>query len=107
MPPTSATSSASRTTAGAGVALHITVRDWPFRAYHIAVAIVCTVGAVLIAAGVVVVRNADELLQRPISLMLAAQLIASALDHQLLSRTLPLHPDIHAGALASDHADAL
>ena len=93
--------------AGAGIALHITVRDWPFRAYHIAVAAVCAVGAVLIAAGVVVVRNADELLQRPISLMLAAQLIASALDHHLLSRTLFLHPDARAESLVTDHADAL
>ena len=53
------------------------------------------------------VRNVDELLQRPISLMLAAQLIVSALDHQLLSRTLPLHPDVSANAFSSDHADAL
>jgi hypothetical protein len=94
--------------AGALIALHIVVKDWPWRAHHVVTAVVCASAAFLITTeSVFRVDSLDEFLRGPFSVLIGAQLVSACLDHRLLMRTLPLNPDAHAGELASDHADTV
>jgi hypothetical protein len=94
--------------AGTVVALHIVVRDWPWRAHHLVTTVVCCSAALLIATGAGFrVDSFDELRRGPLSILLGLQLVSGVLDHRLLLRALPFNPDAHATELAPDHADTL
>ena len=93
--------------AGALVAVHIVLRDWPWRAHHLFTAGLCAIGAWLVAfEPAVQVTSLDQLVRGPFSMMLAAHLAGACFDHRLLVRTLPLNPDARGEELA-DHADAV
>jgi hypothetical protein len=95
-------------TAGGVIALHIVVRDWPWRAHHLGTALICGCAVFLIATEPGFrVDSADELRRGPLSILFGLQFVSGLLDHRLLLRTLPLNPDAQATELASDHADSL
>lgn len=94
--------------AGGMVALHIAVRDWPWRRYYLGTAVICGAAAWLTA--VTPALHADDLtsyLRIPLTMLLSAHAVAAFLDHRLLVRALPMNPDGHAEALVADHADPI
>lgn len=94
--------------AGALVALHVVVRDWPMRRHHLLTAGLCASGAWLFASRAGwQITSLDALVRGPFSVMILAHMVGACFDHRLLVRTLPFNPDVRDDALASDHADAL
>ena len=87
--------------AAALIALHITVRDWPFRAHYLPAAVACGVAAWLPAA-IPAMRadNLPDIARISISLALALFVVPAYFDHRLLVRTLPSNPDAAAASAA-------
>ena len=94
--------------AGSLMAIHVVWRDWPWRVYHLGTAIVCAVGAWLTAVNPAFrVDNLDALLRIPFTIFMCAHAVSAWLDHRLLLRTLPPHPEASAEVLSADHADSV
>jgi hypothetical protein len=87
--------------AGTIVALHVTVRDWPWRRYYLFPAVVCATGAWLTAIDPTLRAGAvPGSLTIPLTILLLPQLPAALLDHWLLTRTMPENPDAAAASAA-------
>lgn len=94
--------------AGSLIALHVVWRDWPWRGYYMAAAIVCATAAWLTAVSPAFrVDNLDALLRIPFSIFMGAHAVTAWLDHRLLLRTLPRNPEAQADALTPEHADPI
>ena len=79
--------------AAALIALHIAVRDWPFRRHYLVAGMACGVAAWLPA--LLPGMQADtlpEIGRTSISLALVLFILPAYLDHRLLVRTLPRNP---------------
>jgi hypothetical protein len=90
--------------AGTLVALHVTIRDWPWRWYYLVPAGVCAVG-VWLTATVPEMRDgtAPGAIKIPMTILLLPLLLTAVMDHRLLTRSLPHNPDA-ALAQATDAA---
>lgn len=94
--------------AGAVLSLHIVVRDWPFRTYHLLAAVTCAAGA-WVSSPSGTFPAPPELAQVNVSILLAANLLPAYLDHRLLASTLPANPDaarMEGAAALSETDDA-
>jgi len=92
--------------AGSLIAVHVVWRDWPWRVYHLGAAIICAAAAGLTAASPAFrVDNLDAMLRIPFSIFMCAHGVSAWLDHRLLLRTLPPHPEASAEVLSPNHAD--
>jgi hypothetical protein len=94
--------------AGALIALHIVMRDWPWRRHHLITLILCVVG-VLMTAAFPAFRGDDlrDLAQKPLTLLICAQIVGTYLDHRLLVHTLGSNRHAAADERRSEHADAV
>jgi hypothetical protein len=76
------------------IALHITVRDWPFRRHYLPAAVACGLAAWLPAAMPAIrVDSLPDIARNSISLALVFFVAPAYLDHRFLQRTLPRNPD--------------
>ena len=76
--------------AGTLLGLHVTIRDWPWRAHHLIPAIGCAIGASATAmVPAMRVDNLQEMLRSPFTILMVSNIVAAYLDHRLLVRTLP------------------
>jgi hypothetical protein len=89
------------------VSLHIGVRDWPWRAHHLFVTLVCAWSTWATIGAPASPQELPPWLRNALTAVLCTWAVAAWLDHRLLTRTMPPHPDACADDLAPDHADAL
>ena len=79
--------------AGAVLALHVVVRDWPWRAHHLIAAVSCALGAwVTATVPARAIAGRPEVLQIALTIVLLSGLVPAWLDHRLLVRTLQTAP---------------
>jgi hypothetical protein len=94
--------------AGALIALHIVMRDWPWRRHHVITLILCAVGAWMTAA-FPALRGDDlrDLVQKPLTMLICAQIVGTYLDHRLLVQSLGSNRHVEADERRSEHADPI
>jgi hypothetical protein len=79
--------------AGAAIALHVVVRDWPWRAYHLVAALACGLGAWLTATlPAMRIESDQDVLRISLSILLLSNFVPAWLDHRLLATALPFNP---------------
>ena len=93
------------------LSLHTVVRDWPWRAHHLLVTFACVAGTWMgmvlpIPPGDVAAGELTAFLRITLTSVLFAYGAAGYLDHRLLVRTMPVHPEASA-ELDADHADPI
>jgi hypothetical protein len=80
--------------AGTFISLRVTIRDWPWRGYYLAPAVVCAIGAWLAAIDPALrAGGVPGALRIPLTILLVPHLLTAVLDHRLLTHTLPHNPD--------------
>jgi hypothetical protein len=79
--------------AAALIALHIIIRDWPYRGYYLIAAIGCAVAAPLPALVPAMHVDAASDLRIPYTVLFALYAVPALLDHRLLTKVLPTNPE--------------
>jgi hypothetical protein len=89
------------------LSLHIGVRDWPWRAHHLIVTMVCAWSTWVTIGAPASPHELPAWLRNALTTVLCVWAVAACLDHRLLARAMPPHPESRADDLAPDHADSL
>ena len=89
--------------AGAVLALHVVVRDWPWRGHYVIAAVACAIGAWLTAVVPSMRADTVQVLARiPVSWLLATYAVTAYFDHRLLLIALPVRRESASLEAAAD-----
>jgi hypothetical protein len=89
--------------AGALTALHVVMRDWPWRTHHLFAAVSCSLAAWLTAAvPTFAISGSQDVLRIALTIVLLSSLVPAWLDHRLLVRTLGRPPGTNQETVRAD-----